>query len=238
MRQATVFVVSLILVLSSAPVFAQQFTVEPDSLEGVGVRDKLHEFDAKITNLWDQQNKILWSVDTDIPEGWTLEVCQGSLLCWPPWVESDTLSLEAEAFDTLLIKFRTAADADGVGSTTIHLVALSDPDIQQEYTFTLTVGAESVDDKGRLTTNGSNFQFKPNYISSGSVITLPYSSFGSIRLYDMMGRLSNKIWAGHLQAGENFVNPNLSPLPAGQYIMHLNVDGIGALESLSVILCK
>ncbi len=235
-HRAFLYFVLMIFICISFPLSAQDFEVEPDSLDGVGIRDEIHEFDSIITNLWDQQNRILWWVDTDIPEGWTLEVCQGTLLCWPPWVESDTLTIEAEAFDTLLIKFRTGPE-DGVGSTTIHLIALADTTIHQEYTFTLRVGAQSIDEGNQPSADGRSFQFKPDYISSnGSMIVLPHSSYGTISLVDMQGRASSRIWTGHLQAGENFVNPDFSRLPAGQYILHLNVDQIGTLNRKIVIL--
>lgn len=229
MYRAIFFILSVILVLSSTPLIAQQFTVEPDSLDGVGVREELNQFDAIITNLWDQQNIIPWYVETDIPDDWTLSICQGNLLCWPPWVESDTIRLDAEAYDTLLVKFHTGAE-DGVGSTTIYLTTVADPEIQQSYTFTLTVGELSVGDSKKPSADGRSFQFKPNLTNSGSLITLPYSAFGRITMYDMQGRLAGRLWSGHLKAGENYVTPIFSQLPQGQYIMHLSVDGIGTLD--------
>jgi|GEM_PF-4955847 len=229
MYRALPIVVSLILVLSSCPLMAQDFEVEPDSLDGVGVREGLHQFDAKLTNLWDQENIIPWYVETDIPEDWTLSICQGNLLCWPPWVESDTIRLGAEALDTLLVKFHTGPE-DGVGVTTIYLMALADTSIKQSYTFTLTVGENAVDDESGSSTNGFKFQFKPNFINNGSLISLPFASFGAITMFDMQGRLTSRVWSGQLNAGDNMITPNVSPLPAGQYIMHLSVDGIGSLD--------
>jgi len=235
MRLVMPVFVTMFLIFSFNLTFAQEFEFEPDSLDGVGVRNELHEFDSRITNLWDQQNRILWFAETDIPDDWTLEICQGTLLCWPPWVFSDTLTLEAEAFDTLLVKFRTG-DEDAVGTTTIHLTALADTSIFQSYTFTLTVGEVSVDDSPRPSADGRRFQFKSNFNSNGSLITLPKSSFGAITMYDMQGRSAGKVWTGQLNAGDNYVMPNMSSLPAGQYIMHLNVIGIGTLDQKITIL--
>ena len=229
MHRAIFFILSMVLVFSSYPLFAQQFEIEPDSLVGVGIKDELHVFDSYITNLWNQENRILWRVYTDIPEDWTLEVCQGTFLCWPPWVESETMVLQPEANDTLLIKFRTG-ETDAVGTTTIYLTAEADTTIKKNFTFTLTVGENGVDDESGPSTNGHSFQFKTNYSSNGSLISIPYASFGAITMYDMQGRLTSRVWSGQLNAGDNLISPNVSPLPAGQYIMHLSVDGIGTLD--------
>lgn len=71
---------ALLALLCAASAGAQQFDVEPDTLEKSGYLDSLTIFYNIIRNQWDQQNLILWEKVEDVPEGWTVEVCQLSLI--------------------------------------------------------------------------------------------------------------------------------------------------------------
>ena len=68
------------------------------------------------------------------------------------------------------------------------------------------------------------------------MISLPFASSGAITMYDMNGRLAGRVWAGHLNAGDNFMMLNVPTLPVGQYIMHLSVEGIGTLDRKIILL--
>jgi len=219
---------------------AQDFSVEPDSLEGVGAPDELYVFASLVTNLWDQENRIHWRIESDVPDDWTVEICQGTLLCWPPWVESDTLVLPANGRDTLLVKFRTGAPGSS-GSTTIFLTPVADTTLRQQYTFSIRV----LDLAVRGVPSGEASAESPRLgLGSGSLvqagrITIPYflprASTGRLSAFDISGRAIGDLWTGVLNAGDNRLQPRVS-MPEGVYILRLDTEFYGSIYHRIVVL--
>jgi hypothetical protein len=226
------------IMLLVSPVAAQQFTVTPDSIEGSGYLDSLAVFNSLIVNLWDQPSKILWLNTPDVPEDWTVEICQGTMLCWPPWVMSDTLKMRANGRDTLEVKFR-AAHTTGTGHATILLVSLADTTIRQEITFTyhardLAVPGTAEESKTDELTFKDNL---PNPFSAVATLRyhLPRSTTVKIALFDTSGRFISTFFNGAVEAGDHNVNTDFPGVSTGIYFLKLDAKGLGSISKRVVL---
>lgn len=226
MKRFTIIATFLVLIIS-LPVSAQDFEVIPDSTEGMGRLNELNLFDSFLRNLWDQQNDILWQIDRNLPEGWFVEICQLSRICWSPFVDSDTIKLASEATDSLQVKFY-AHRTEGTGSITILLTALADTSFHWGATFVLNVPEVSVRN-GRQ--GGSDIRrteilgFCPDGRSGGSHTTqifAPFSTDAELKVFDILGRLTANPWKGRLNAGENTVATAVDLSP-GVYLVRLEL---------------
>ncbi len=234
-RSGRQLLAALLISLLVASAAAQEFTVEPDSTEGVGYMDSLAVFASLITNMWDQESRIAWVNEPGTPEGWTVEICQGSMVCWPPWVLADTLELPASGSDTLLVKFKPQVEP-GVGRTTITLTAVADTTIRRVLTFTLEARPAAVrpgtaEDRPEW----RGWRMSPWGGSSGVSYNLPIPAAVKISLYDIQGKLVAVVWEGRAPAGKNVVRlEDLIDLSSGIYLIRLDAQGYEPIHCKTV----
>lgn len=232
--------VALIALLFTTNAFSQQFSLELDSLEKSGYLDSLTIFNNYITNHWDQRNRILWEKESNVPEDWYVEICQGSLLCWGPWIVSDTLSIGPNGSDTLQVKFR-ARETAGTGSVTLKLTAIADTSIHESYTFiyhasSLDVRSDNTD-RTTPTLKWDRSGGAPGSAGGSLRFQLPASTWYEITLYDSSGRLVRKLSEGVGEAGFNSVQlGNIEGLSAGTYLVRLSAGNYGVIsDKLTIV---
>ncbi|MFH0765145.1 MAG: T9SS type A sorting domain-containing protein [Calditrichota bacterium] len=233
--QKTLIILVLILAFK---VGAQDFQVTPDSLEGQGRLDELNSFHAFITNLWDQENIIHWEIVNDIPEGWTVEICQGTFQCWPPWIQSADLQLPPSGSDTLIIKFRTSP-TPGVGRCAISLTAQADANFHQQYTFVCRTTENGV--RGESSSDRqAGFGWlsgRSDGVGSGLRYNMPVSGWVRIDLYDLQGHAAARLYEGIAPSGVNFIPVGRIIPPAGVYIICLEGGNLG-MSSQKITIVK
>jgi len=235
----TLFLLTICFVfLFSSTINAQEFLFVPDSIEGQGLADELAVFQGPITNQWDQENRILWEKTDSLPQGWTSEICQVALNCWPIWITSDTLVLPAEGQDSIQVKFHTS-ETEGSGSVRLVFTALADPEIQHEWTFTLHSGETSVQRKENSNEPETSLRFidDPRINTSHNLLAfyLPGSSVVKIKVYDINGKEINVLREGVFNQGINSIHqvPNL---PVGAYIYQIDAGQFGTIAKRIVLL--
>ncbi|MDP8241341.1 MAG: hypothetical protein P9X24_19815 [Candidatus Hatepunaea meridiana] len=212
---------------------AQQFTVEPDSTEGVGYIDSLAVFNSIITNEWDQENLILWVKDADVPDQWLVEICQGTQFCWSPWVDSDTLRLLPNGEDTLQVKFRAIGNP-GTGTATLTLTATADTTIREVLTFRYEARPLAVRQNQNDNPLSGNVQVNNVALfggGSGLRIQLPGSTWVTITAYDGMGRSVGRIWEGQGYQGNQDIRLDFGhrSIPSGIYHIKIKTEHYGSI---------
>ncbi len=230
-----VFIVFSLALLTFSSAFGQQFSMELDDLEKTGYLDSLTVFNNYITNHWDQENHIQWIKESNVPDDWYVEICQGSLQCWGPWIVSDTLSIGANVTDTLQVKFR-ARENLGTGSVTLRLIALADTNIQESYTFTYHAISLDVkpDESDRTSFDGLRWD------NSGATYGVGWGKLGfhlpsaaryELSLHDISGRLVLKLYEGVGSPGFNSVPfGSLDGIAAGAYLLKLSAGEHGVIS--------
>jgi len=236
MRLLTSLVTILLLWAAFAPTQAQEFEVTPDSTSGVGLPGETNIFRSLLVNLWDQENRVNWHLESDLPEGWAVQICQLSYTCWPSWTTDETMILGANAEDSLLVEFITN-DSQGVGRATISMVAEANADFHRELTFELRVGDNGIGSGGgghsRL-----EFAFYSRFMpggTMGSTLSLPQDAEVTLALYDLSGRQAQVIWQEFFTAGEHFISLSNLDLPAGVYILRASCPLGAASQRVMVV---
>ncbi len=215
----------LAILLLATPIMAQQFEVTPDSTEGIGVPDDLNIFGSLIVNQWDQENHILWTLTSNTPEGWTVEICQGLLFCWAPWITQDTLVLPPNGRDTLFVKFHTN-ETEGVGWATMLMVAEADTNIREEITFVLTVGETGVGgDQAPRSNNRLSYDLQNHagFSADGWQLNVPSLSNLSVAVYNVAGQRMETLLSGAMSAGVYNI-PMPRQLANGVYFLMVTGD--------------
>lgn len=231
MKNIFLFLTSGLLLILSGTVSGQQFEFVPDSINGIGTPNAENKFEGPITNLWDQENQIEWVKHENLPDGWTVQICQYTLTCWPDWIQSATLVLPPDAVDKLQIKFYTN-ETQGVGSVTLDLTPVANPDFHQAFTFTLTQGEDDVQDQNPSAKNRTSLSFellKNVGMGYDAIMNLPENSGAKLVMYDLNGRKICTIWDGFLNTGDNSIS--IKPLTnyAGVYFIRLETAGVGSI---------
>jgi len=228
----------VLVLLFTGAASGQQFEFIPDSTDGIGAPNVENKFEGPLTNLWDQENKIEWVKHEDLPEGWSVQICQYTLTCWMDWILSDTIVLPPDAVDKLQVKFFTN-DTEGVGSVTLDLTPIADPELHESFTFTLTLGENDVQDKNPSSRNrtGLSFDMSSNVgMNFNASLTSPKDSQAKLIMYDVRGRKVETIWDGHLNAGDNAISFKPNTHYTGVYFIRLEASAIGSITHRVVLL--
>lgn len=213
-----------------APPNDWDFTVEPDSTEGSGVADELLVFNSLIINHSEEVNRVVWEKTDNLPLGWETEICQTSLLCWPSWVDSDTLVLQPQSTDTLQVKYFTS-DHEGEGIVELSLVAVNDNDVNENLRFSLTVRSGGVD--GGKKQNSGSFKFDLAKGMAGTSpfdLYLPAATDLSLKVFDLQGRLIDSYRFGTFSSGFHSITIDRSKLSHnGTYIIRAETKDFGQI---------
>ncbi|MBT7618499.1 MAG: hypothetical protein HN590_14550 [Calditrichaeota bacterium] len=238
MKNILFSLVSVLALLFAGNVSGQQFEFIPDSTDGIGTPNAENKFEGPITNLWDQENKIEWIKHEDLPDGWSVQICQYTLTCWMDWILSDTIVLPPDGADKLQVKFFTN-ETEGVGSVTIDLTPVSNPDLHESWTFTLALGENDVQNNKPSSRNriGLSFDMKSNFgMNYNASLTSPKDTHAKLVMYDVKGRNAGTIWSGHLNAGENAISFKPEAHYTGVYFIRLEAFDIGSVTQRVILL--
>ncbi len=237
MKNILIFLVSVLVLFISETALGQQFEFVPDSTDGIGAPDAENKFEGPITNLWDQENKIEWIKHEDLPEGWTVQICQFTLTCWMDWILSDTIVLPPNGEDKLQVKFFTN-DTEGVGTVTLDLTPVSDPDLHESFTFTLALGENDVQENTSSNNRaGLSFDISSNFgLFHNAQLNSPNDTRAKLVMYDVKGRKVDTIWDGKLNAGHNTISLNPSSNLTGVYFVRLETSNLGNLTRRMILL--
>ncbi len=232
MKSLNIMIFALCFIIVSS-LTAQDFRVEPDSLSGNGIPDDMNKFDSEITNLWDQENVILWESEADLPDGWFVEFCQVTRNCWPSWITSDTVILPPNGTDVLEVKFYTT-DTEGTGIYRLSLTPDANNELRQEFTFELTVESGGISGGNENDGNSSGLSFNLVRQQFGGTvweINLPHSTDEAfIDYFDMQGRRMLHYPLGRLASGKQEISkPQSLNLPDGIYFVKLSVPHLGSV---------
>jgi len=198
------------------------FTLAWDSTTGRGPTGQLAVFNGPIVNNTDEELRIVWTKEDHLPnENWTVEFCQGQLLCWPYFVYSDTLDLPPHAQDTLEVKF-TAGTADQ-GSSNFTFDVVGAP-VQEQVNITFTSYTEDVSSPADQSDPTSGW-----FRDSGFAFRLPVGMYAGAYLYDLNGRRIARLWSGFGTGKDQLLTGSFNHA-AGVYFIRIEAPGRAAFS--------